>query len=78
MDYQRAHPEKVPSTRSGFFTSSADESSEESWMYLDEYERREDYDRWMKAVREDPELMKLVEPWFSERDALIVPGSKQA
>jgi ABC-type amino acid transport substrate-binding protein len=36
----------------------------ESWMFLDEYERREDYDKWMKAVREDPELVKLMDEWF--------------
>jgi hypothetical protein len=31
----------------------------------------------MKAVREDPELMKLMDEWFPKWDALIVPGSKK-
>jgi len=52
-------------------------SSEESWMFLDEYERREDYDKWMKAAREDPELVKLMEAWFPKWAALIVLGSKK-
>jgi len=77
MDYQRAHPEKVSYTRSRFFTFSAEGSSEESWMFLDDYERREDFDRWMKAVREDPELISLMESFFPKWDALIVAGSKQ-
>ena len=77
MYYQRAHPEKVTYVRSRFFTFSAEGSSEESWMFLDDYERREDFDRWMKAVREDPELIGLMESFFPEWDALIVPGSKQ-
>jgi nicotinamidase-related amidase len=77
MDRQRAHPEKVTYTRSRFFTFSAAESSEEDWMFLDEYERREDYDRWMKAVREDPELISLMESFFPEWEALVSPGSKQ-
>jgi len=77
MDYQRAHPEKVTYTRSRFFTFSAEGSSEESWMFLDDYERHEDFDRWMKAVREDPELIGLMESFMPEWDALIVPGPKQ-
>jgi hypothetical protein len=78
MDYQKAHSEKVSYARSRFFTFSEEGSSEESWMFLDEYERPEDYDKWMKFVREDPELVKLMEPWFPKWDALVVPGSKKS
>ena len=77
MDYQRAHPEKVSYTRSRFFTSSTEGSAEESWMFLDDYERREDFDRWMKAVREDPDLVRLAESFYPDWDALIVPGSRK-
>jgi hypothetical protein len=77
MDYQRVHPEKVYYTRSRFYTSTEEGSSEESWMFLDEYEGREGYDKWMKAVREDPELVKLMEEWMPRWDRLIVPGSKK-
>jgi len=56
MDYQRSHPEKVYYIRSRFFTFTEKGSSEENWMFLDEYERLEDFDKWMKTVREDPEL----------------------
>jgi len=77
MNYQKSHPEKVYYTRSRFFTFTEEGSSEESWMFLDEYERREDYDKWMKTVREDPELMKLMNEWFPKWDALIVPGSRK-
>lgn len=77
MDYQRFHPEKVFYTRSRFFTYTEKGSSEETWMFLDEYENREDYDKWMKAVREDPELIKLMDAWFPKWDALVVPGSKK-
>ena len=77
MDYQKAHPEKVFYTRSRLFTSSEEGSSEESWMFLDDYEHREDFDRWMTAVREDPDLVRLGDSFFPEWDAVIVPGSKQ-
>ena len=77
MDWQRAHPEKVFYTRSRFFTSPKEGQAEESWMFLDEYERPEDYEKWMRTVREDPELIRLMEPFFSQWDALIVPGSKK-
>jgi len=46
-------------------------------MFLDEYERREDFDKWMKAVRENPELVKLTDDWFPKWDALTIPGSKK-
>ena len=77
MDYQKAHPEKVYYTRSRFFTSTEEGSSEESWMFLDEYKRREDYDRWMRTANEDPELVKLTDEWFPKWKDLIVPGSRK-
>ena len=77
MDYQRSHPEKVFYTRSRFFTYTEKGSSEETWMFLDEYENREDYDKWMKAMREDPELTKLMDTWFPKWDALVISGSKK-
>ena len=77
MDYQRNHPEKVYYVRSRFYTSAEKGSSEENWMFLDEYEDLEAYEKWMKAVREDPELVKLMNEWFPKWDALIVPESKK-
>jgi len=77
MDYQKTHPERVYYTRSRFYSSTEEGSSEESWMFLDEYEHREDYDKWMKAVREDPELIRLMDEWFPKWDALIVPWSRK-
>jgi hypothetical protein len=78
MDYQRSHPEKVYYIRSSFFTFTEKGSSEENWMFLDEYKQRKDYDKWMKAVREDPELIKLMNDWFPKWEALIIPGSRKA
>ena len=77
VNWQRSHPEKVYYARSRFFTFTEEGSSEENWMFLDEYEHREDYDKWMKAVHEDQELTKLMDQWFPKWDALIVPGSKK-
>jgi hypothetical protein len=77
MAYQKSHPEKVYYTRSRFFTFSEKDSPEENWMFLDEYAHPADYEKWMKAVREDPELVKLMNAWFPKWDALIVPGSKK-
>jgi hypothetical protein len=77
MDYQKSHPEKVYYTRSRFFTYTEKDSSEENWMFLDEYKRREDYDKWRKAVNEDPDLIELMETWFPKWDRLIVPGSRK-
>ena len=77
LDWQRSHPEKCSYTRSRFFTRTEEGSSEEYWMFVDEFEDREHYDKWMKAVREDPELVKAMDEWFPKWDAVIVPGSKK-
>ena len=77
MDYQKSHPEKVYYTRSRFFIHAEKGSSEENWMFLDEYENREDFDKWMKIVREDPELTKLMDEFFPKWDALIIPNSRK-
>jgi hypothetical protein len=78
MDWQRSHPEKLYYTKSRLFTSTEEESPEENWMFLDEYEQREDFDKQMKAAHEDPELAKVInDECFPRWDPLIVPGSKR-
>jgi hypothetical protein len=78
MDYQRSHPEKVYYVRSRFFTFTEKGSSEENWMFLDEYENREAFDKWMKTVREDPELVKLADRLLPKWNALVIQGSKES
>ena len=77
MDYQKSHPDKIFYERSSFYTHIEKGSNEENWMFLDEYESREDYDKWMRKVRDDPELIKLMNEWFPKWDALVIPGSKK-
>lgn len=77
MDYQRAHPEKVYYIRSRFFTFTEKGSYEESWMFLDEYENREDFDKGMKTIKEDPEFIKLRDEFFPKWDTLIIAGSRK-
>jgi hypothetical protein len=40
-DYQRSHPEKFHWIRSRFYAMTEEDSSEEHWMFLDEYDSRE-------------------------------------
>jgi hypothetical protein len=77
LDYQRSHPEKFHWIRSRFYTMSEEGSSEEHWMFLDEYDNREAYDKTMKTMNEDPEVVKLADAWYPKWDALIVPGSRK-
>jgi hypothetical protein len=78
MDWQRSHPGKFYYTRSRLFTFTEEGSSEENWMFLDEYEQREDFDKQMKAAREDPELTKVMkDECFPRFDAVIVPKSRK-
>ena len=77
LDYQKSHPEKFHYTRSRFYTMTEEGSSEEHWMFLDEYDNPEAYDKTMKTMREDPEVASVADGWFPKWDALIVPGSKK-
>jgi len=48
---------------------------EEIWMWIDEYENQEAYDRLNKALRDDPELSKYREDAYTRADTVMVPGS---
>jgi len=76
LDYQRSHPEKFHYLRSRFYTMSEEGSSEEHWVFIDEYENREDFDKTMKTFNQDPELIKMSDEFFIKWDALIVPKSR--
>jgi len=56
------------------------DSSEEHWMYIDEYENREAFDRMYKAVEDQPDLFYSDDPakatqMREEKRSLTVPGS---
>lgn len=82
LDYQGSHPEKFSYTKSRIFTLTEEGSSEETWMFIDEYEDREAYDKTMKALgigeelgQGDPEVVRKMKEWHLQWDPLIVPGS---
>ena len=77
LDYQRSHSEKFHYTRSRFYTMTEEGSSQERWMFIDEYDSREAYDKNMKTMHEDPEVVKLADEWFPKWDTLIVPKSRK-
>jgi len=77
MEYQRSHPEKVFYIRSRFFTFTEKGSSEENWMAIADYKNREDFDKGMKTMKEDPEFQKLSSEFFPKWDAIIVAGSRK-
>ena len=77
LDYQRSHPEKFHYVRSRFYKISEEGSSEEHWMAIDDYEKREDFDKTMKIFDEDPECIKMSEEFFRKWNPLIVPKSRK-
>ena len=76
LDYQKSHPEKIHYVKSRFYTMTEEDSSDEQWMFIDEYENREDFDKTMKTFNEDPELIKMSDEFFPKWDTLIVPKSR--
>jgi hypothetical protein len=74
--------EKLFVTRSRIFTLTEEESSEETCMFIDEYEDREAYDKTIKAIgigegvaQGDPEVVRKMNEWDSQCGPLIVPSS---
>jgi len=58
------------------------ESSEEHWMYIDEYEDREAFDRLYKSAEDQPDLLYSDDPRKAaqlreEKRSLSVPGSSK-
>ena len=79
MGWQRVHPDRMHYIRSRLLTMTEEGSSEEHWVYLDEYERREDFDKQRMTIREDPELSRVVkDECYPKFDALIVSGSRKS
>ena len=71
LAYQRTHREKFHYKRSRILKMNDSETSrEETWMWIDEYENQEAYDKMNKAFSDDPELSRLSCPV-----ALFAPGS---
>lgn len=71
MDYQRTNRNKFHYTCSRFFTLKTTDSDVEIWMYIDEYEDQEAYNKTTKALQSDVEIAKLKKEFVSLR----VPNS---
>jgi len=61
MDYQRNNRNKFHYTRSRFFTLKTTDSAVETWMYIDEYEDQEAYNKTTKALQSDVEIAQIQE-----------------
>jgi hypothetical protein len=76
LAFQRIQRERFPYKRSRVLRMSDPETQgEEIWMWIDEYENQEAYDRMSKTLHEDPELSNYRSQAHSRFDALFVPGS---
>ena len=78
MAYQRTHRQKFSYKRSHVLSMSDSETpGEEIWMWIDEYENQEAYDRMYKALSDDPELSKYKQQAYSQADTVMVPESRK-
>jgi len=77
LQEQRDHSEKFFYSRSRILQLAEKEAdpTEETWMNIDEYTGRKEYDRMMKAVEEDPWVKRFEAKWRSVSDPMRVPGS---
>jgi hypothetical protein len=77
---QKSHSDRFHYTSSRILQSAEEEADpkEETWMWIDEYEDREAYDRMCEAIEEDPEIGKLKMKWHSKWDPMRIPGSMKS
>jgi hypothetical protein len=75
LEMQKANRDLWCYKESRFFRMIDDDGSVENWMWLDSYESKEDYDRFMAAfperMKSDPELKASYERF----QAVMVPDS---
>jgi myosin-crossreactive antigen len=60
IKHVRANPQTYPQLRSAIICSSArTKSSEEDWMWVEEYANREEMDAFYKALKEDKTFLEI-------------------
>jgi quinol monooxygenase YgiN len=75
MTHVRSNPQTYPQLRSAVICSSAgNESSEEDWMWVEEYADREAMDAFYKALEEDKTFLEIHDKQYDFWH-LIVEGS---
>ena len=79
MDYQRTNRNKFYYGRSRFFILETTDSAVETWMFIHEYKDQKAYDKEMKAVQSDAEIVKFKAKFKAkfkkEFESLRVPNS---
>jgi hypothetical protein len=75
MDFQRTNRNKFYYGRSRFFILETKDSAVEAWMFIDEYEDQKAYDKEMKAVQSDVEIVKFKAKFYKGFESLRVPNS---
>jgi len=75
VKWQKQNRRKFCYMHSTFGVLKSEDSSVETWMYIDEYKDQESYDKSAKALeKSDPDcagFFKIIEEW----ESLIVPNS---
>ena len=76
--FRRLNRKKLPIISSRVLCKNDSETpGEETWMWIDEYENQDAYDRMYNALHNDPELAKNRQQASSRFDALQVPGTRK-
>jgi len=75
MDYQRTNRDRFCYLRSRFFVLDAKDPTVETWMYIDDYEDQEAFNRMMETWESDVEIAKLKAKFMKEFKSLRVPDS---
>ena len=73
MDYIRTNRNKFHFARSRLFILEIKDSAVEAWMFVDEYEDQKAYDKTMKAMQTDVEIVKA--RFYKDFESLCAPNS---
>jgi hypothetical protein len=75
MDYIRTNRNKFNFARSRLFILETKDPAVEAWMFVDEYEDQKAFDKTMKAMQTDAEIVKVKAKLYKEFESLCVPNS---
>jgi hypothetical protein len=60
LTYVRSNRERYPQLRSAVYCSSVSvDTSDEDWIWVEEYMNREDYEAFYKSLKDDEEFKKI-------------------
>lgn len=75
LAWQAAHPEAIYYSKTRNFCRKIEGTNEEEWIFIDEYDSLEDYEKSHETLYSDPAYEEMKREGYKHTMSLMVPGS---